>query len=358
MNFLADTADTAAASGSPRICHLFTSRETGGLEKHVLEQCVWQRDNTEATISVIAHPRYRAMFPEGIQFIGLNTDRSRRNPLLNLALLQLIRRHRFDLVHAHGGKPASLMKGLRRFIGARVVITRHNTPNPKDRIASHFDHRIAVSHKAVEGSSLDWTIIPNGTSVSTTGTYPQALDPSRPAVISVARLVPAKGADVLLRAWRRAEVGQAVLYLLGDGPERANLEKLAAELQLGDSVRFAGYQAQVASWYRAADLTVIASRYEGGPYTVAESLLAGCPVVSTDVGYVAENIPAQYLVDVEDALSLAVLLTAALGDLENLRDTFSPYIARARSKLTLEAMAAETWQLYRAALAPLSIAAD
>ncbi|MFD1217353.1 glycosyltransferase [Microbulbifer celer] len=334
-----------------RLCHLFTSQETGGLEKHVLEQCCWQAINTDARVSVIAHPRYRGMFPDTVEFLPLNTDRSRRSLWLNLALLRLMRRHRFDVIHAHGGKPADLMKNLQRFLSAQVVITRHNTPNPKDKVARQFAHRIAVSERAVAGSELPWTIIPNGTALpEPTETPFEVPEPGKPAVISVARLVPAKGIDTLLRAWARAEVGDAVLYLLGEGPQRSELEALAAELKLGDSVQFVGYQASVADWYRAADLVVIASRYEGGPYTVAEALLAGTPVVSTDVGYVAENIPAQYLVDVEDIQTLAVRLTAALGDLELLRDAYSPYVARARSRLTLDTMAGETWRVYCHAL--------
>ncbi|QIL91225.1 glycosyltransferase [Microbulbifer sp. SH-1] len=345
------SSDIVPVESPLRICHLFTSQETGGLEKHVQEQCQWQLESTDAEIFVIAHPRYRAMFPEGVRFLPMNTDRSRRNPVLNLALLRQLRRYRIDLVHAHGGKPAHLLWNLRRFLRARVVITRHNRHHPKDKIARHFEHRIAVSLKTVANSSLDWTIIPNGTRLPSAGEHHcDQVDCNRAVVISVARLVPAKGVDVLLRAWCRAQVNSAVLYILGDGPERAALEALAAELNLEESVRFMGYQRQVADWYRAADLTVIASRYEGGPYTVAEALLAGCPVVSTDVGYVAENIPAQYLVQIEDVPALAVRLTAALGDVERLRGEFAPYIARARNRLTLEAMAGETWKVYLRAL--------
>ncbi|WP_226668131.1 glycosyltransferase [Microbulbifer aggregans] len=334
-----------------RVCHLFSSQEVGGLEKHVREQCIWQRHNTGAEVYVIAHPRYRDMFPEGIHFLGVDTDRSRRNPLLSLQLLRLMRRYQFDLIHAHAGKPTHLMRWLQRWIHSQVIITRHNIPHPRDSLAKHFSYRIAVSHRAVSDSALEWRVIPNGTTLPEPGqSYREHLDTGRAAVITVARLVPAKGLDILLRAWAKAEVGDAVLYLLGDGPLRAELQQLADKLDLGDRVRFTGYQPQVADWYTAADLMVIASRYEGGPYTVAEALLAGCPVVSTNVGYVAENIPAQYLTEVEDEQGLAVLLTAAVGDREALRDSYSPYFARARARLTLDAMASETWQVYLAAL--------
>lgn len=334
-----------------RICHLFSSQEIGGLEKHVQEQCRWQLANTDAEIFVIAHPRYRHMFDEGVQFLAVNTDRGRRNPILSLKLIYLMRHHGFDLVHAHGGKPAQIMQGIQRFIPAEVVITRHNTGYPKDGVSRHFRQRIAVSKRAVKDSKLEWTIIPNGTETPVIGeSYRGLLDESRPAVLSVARLVPAKGIDMLVSAWARAEVGDAVLYLLGDGPLQEKIEAQVSALGVQDSVRFAGFQRATADWYPVADLMVIASRHEGGPYTVAEALLADCPVLSTDVGYVSENIPAQYVVPIEDEQALAVLITAALGDLDKLRDSYAPYFARARARLTLDAMAKDTWGVYQKAL--------
>ncbi|MCK7596389.1 glycosyltransferase family 4 protein [Microbulbifer sp. CAU 1566] len=349
---MVELAEGAQRDKPLRICQLFTSVETGGLEKHVQELSSWQLQNCEAEVYVIAHPRYRAMFPAGVHFLAVNTDRGRRNPLLSFELLRLMRRYRFDLVHAHAAKPAYLMRRLQRWIPGKVVLTRHNVANPKDSLSKHFPHRIAVSQMAVANSALRWQVIPNGTRLPKLGEgYRSVLDSGKPAVISVARLVPAKGIDLLLRAWAQAQVGDAVLYILGDGPLRAELERLGDELQLGERVKFVGFQSHVADWMSVADLMVVASSKEGAPYTVAEALLAGCPLVSTHVGNVAENIPASYLVDIGDTAGLAVKLTSALGDLEQLRDNYSPYFARARERLTLDAMATETMKVYRAALA-------
>ncbi|WP_295800686.1 glycosyltransferase [uncultured Microbulbifer sp.] len=334
-----------------RICHLFSSQEIGGLEKHVQEQCRWQLANTDAEVFVIAHPRYRHMFDEGVQFLAVNTDRGRRNPILSAILVYLMRRHAFDLVHAHGGKPAQIMQRIQGLIPAEVIITRHNTGNPKDKVSKHFRNRIAVSKRAVKNSQLQWEIIPNGTEIPETGdSYRGLLDENRPAVLSVARMVPAKGIDILINAWARAEVGDAVLYLLGDGPLHDKVEAQVQSLGVEDSVRFVGFQRAVADWFPVADMMVIASRHEGGPYTVAEALLADCPVLSTNVGYVSENIPAQYVVPIEDEKALAVLITAALGDPGKLRDSYAPYFARARARLTLDAMARDTWRVYLKAL--------
>ncbi|WP_406828319.1 glycosyltransferase [Microbulbifer sp. ARAS458-1] len=354
---MVETANDVERSKPLRICQLFTSVESGGLEKHVQELSSWQLRHCNAEVYVIAHPRYEAMFPEGVRFLPVNTDRGRRNPLLSIELFLLMRRYQFDLVHAHAAKPAYIMRRLQGWIPGKVVLTRHNVVNPKDNLSKHFPHRIAVSQMAVANSALPWHVIPNGTQLRDAGdSHDSLLDSTRPAVISVARLVPAKGIDLLLRAWAQAQVGDAVLYIVGDGPMREELESLAQELHLEGRVKFVGFQSRVTDWMAAADLKVVASSKEGAPYTVVEALLAGCPLVSTRVGNVPENIPASYLVDIGDTAGLAVKLTAALASLEKLKDDYSPYFARARERLTLDAMARETFKVYEQALAEKSTA--
>ena len=102
------------------------------------------------------------------------------------------------------------------------------------------------------------------------------------------RLGPAKALDVLLGALAR--VDGASLVLAGDGPERGRLERLAAELGVSERVTFAGPlpRAEVLALHRAADAAVLSSAWENFPHAVVEALAVGTPVVSTDVGGVAE----------------------------------------------------------------------
>lgn len=138
-----------------------------------------------------------------------------------------------------------------------------------------------------------------------TGTDPdlrRRLGLSAPAVLAVGRLVPIKGHDLLLRACARASAGAADLekpeiVILGDGPERERLLRLAAAR--GVTLRLPGFvpRAQVADWLHAADLYVQPSirlpngRGEGAPIATREALAIGIPVVSTgDVVALAEAI--------------------------------------------------------------------
>ena len=107
-------------------------------------------------------------------------------------------------------------------------------------------------------------------------------------VICVTRLVPIKNLPMLLAAIARVRGvdPSVVLVLVGEGPLRADLEARAAELGLGDSVRFAGYvpQAETAAWYRTADVFALSSDFDNSPNVVLEAMASGLPIVATDVG--------------------------------------------------------------------------
>lgn len=106
----------------------------------------------------------------------------------------------------------------------------------------------------------------------------------------VGRLVPIKRVDVLLRAVARArELGAPVrLAVVGDGERRTDLEGLADDLSITDSVSFAGYRADVSQVAAASDIAVLSSDNEGTPVSLIEAGAAGCPAVATSVGGVRD----------------------------------------------------------------------
>ena len=108
------------------------------------------------------------------------------------------------------------------------------------------------------------------------------------------------------------------LYLVGDGAGRRDLETLTARLGLEGVVRFVGKVDQTAlpDWYRAADLTVLASRSEGVPNVLRESLACGTPFVATRVGGVSEIAAGTTcrLVPAEDPAALSEAIAASLAE--------------------------------------------
>lgn len=107
-------------------------------------------------------------------------------------------------------------------------------------------------------------------------------------LITVCRLATWKGVDGLIEMV--ASLHDVGLVVVGDGPERLNLESLAHRLGVNDRVYFAGQvpRERIPAYLRACDLFVLNSRYEGLPHVVLEALAAGLPVVATAVGGIPE----------------------------------------------------------------------
>jgi glycosyltransferase involved in cell wall biosynthesis len=87
-----------------------------------------------------------------------------------------------------------------------------------------------------------------------------------------------------------ARVPDVELFILGDGPERAALERRVAELGLGERVRFlgAGTRDDVLTLFRAVDAALLTSAWENLPHTLLEALATGTPVIATAVGGIPE----------------------------------------------------------------------
>ncbi len=98
-------------------------------------------------------------------------------------------------------------------------------------------------------------------------------------VVGVGRFTTVKGFDVLVRAV--AKVPHAWLWLVGDGEERAVLEKLVAEVGITDRTRFAGWVAEPMHTIAAASVSCLPSRHEVLGNVILESWQAGVPVISS-----------------------------------------------------------------------------
>jgi glycosyltransferase involved in cell wall biosynthesis len=102
--------------------------------------------------------------------------------------------------------------------------------------------------------------------------------------VTVGRLVSWKQVDGLIEALR--EIPELGLVVVGDGPERPRLERIAQELGVSGRVYFAGQRSkrETLSLMAACDLFVLNSTYEGLPHTVLEAMALGLPVIATVVG--------------------------------------------------------------------------
>lgn len=131
-------------------------------------------------------------------------------------------------------------------------------------------------------------------------------------LLSVGRLSEEKGHIDLIEAF--SQLGPEVhLIVAGDGPEWPRLERRARELGIIASVHFMGHVADVSALYAAADVFVLPSYSEGSPNVILEALMAGLPIVATQVGGIPEMLPTGSLVPAHNVRELASAINRALG---------------------------------------------
>jgi len=136
-----------------------------------------------------------------------------------------------------------------------------------------------------------------------------------PRILTVAHLYPRKGVDTLLRAF--AEVSSnAILRIVGDGPQRIHLEHLAHNLGIADRVTFLGHLpfADLVAEYRNATIFALPTEQEGFGIVFLEAMASSLPIVATRVAAVPEVVDDGLLVDAGDENALAESIERLLGD--------------------------------------------
>jgi glycosyltransferase involved in cell wall biosynthesis len=248
-----------------------------------------------------------------------------RDLVATVRLARLIRRERPDILHTHTakagtvGRVAALLAGRR---GPRIVVhtfhghvlrgyfgpLRSRLFRLLERwLASRTTALIAVSPQVRDdlvalgvapperfvvirlGIELDERVAPEQNGRAESRRY-LGIGPDRFAVGWIGRMTAVKRTDDVLVAFKRLrdEGIDAVLCMVGDGPDRPDLERRAHELGIVRDTLFLGYQEDVAPFYAAFDALVLPSSNEGTPVSAIEALAAGRPVVATRVGGVPD----------------------------------------------------------------------
>jgi glycosyltransferase involved in cell wall biosynthesis len=311
-----------------------------GVDRHVVERLARRRPGAAAEV--------------------LPAVRTKRDAGAFRAHVRALRRLRPDVLHANLTTPASCRYALLAAAlvpGVRAVAVEQ-LPYPLDgrlqlalkrftsaRLAAH----VAVGEQAARDVERFVGLPPGSVRTIRNGVPDLELEPlprpfAGPTIGSLGRLDRQKGFDLLLRAL--AELPAVALVLVGDGPERAALERQATDTGLTPRVLFAGWQEEPRRHLTTFDAFVLPSRFEGFPLSVVEAMLAGLPVVASRVGSVPEAVrdgETGLLVPPEDPHALATALRRALDE---------PALGRrgrelAREQFTSSAMAGAFEALYR-----------
>ena len=186
----------------------------------------------------------------------------------------------------------------------------------------------------------DIQCIPNGVDLQRFYPIPAAVagmnDEERAkTVICVSKLRYEKGIDVLLQAWHlvHKQSPRARLVIVGSGPIQNQLERMASELGIADSVEFAGLQRDVPAQLHRGAIGVLPSRWEGMPNALLEAMACGLACVATRVSGSEDVIDHEtngLLVEPEDYTGMAEALLALLN---------KPDIARRYGQVARETIA-------------------
>jgi len=201
-------------------------------------------------------------------------------------------------VHTDFLSPWFVRRGNWRSPQVRMPFLNQMRCHIADRVLPHADgirvvsERIKASLLARYGSRIsEPTVIP--VMVDATAPEPARL-PAHPAftfsLITVGRLEPEKRVEDILAALQLVRVHYPMvgLFIVGDGSERPQLERIVRRLGLTENVIFLGWRTDVSALMAGANAFIQASAYEGYGRTLVEAALAKVPIITTDVGIVGE----------------------------------------------------------------------
>jgi glycosyltransferase involved in cell wall biosynthesis len=178
---------------------------------------------------------------------------------------------------------------------------------------SHIDPRLRPLTQVIPNAALD-------DSLRTLRQEPCVVArPGGPLLVACGRLNEQKGYPVLLEAVKRLQYERSVsLWIVGEGPLRASLERRVQDLAIADRVHFLGFRPNPYPFMAAADVFVLSSHYEGFGNVIVEAMACGAAVVSTSCPYgppeVIRSGENGILVEPNDAEALASGIRRVLDD--------------------------------------------
>ncbi len=222
-------------------------------------------------------------------------------------LRQFILTQGVDVLHAHGYKTDILGAIAVRGTACKVVSTPHGwsaNAGPKlqiyealDRLSFMFHHAVVPLSADLYGGLKHWPVIrrrlhfiQNGVDLSEVDAASGASSDLAeykargvPVVGYVGQLIPRKGIDVLIRAFAALPFADKLLCIVGEGPQRSELEGLAVTLGISAQVRFLGYRQDRIELLKGFDVIALPSSLEGIPRCILESMAARVVAVTTDI---------------------------------------------------------------------------
>ena len=301
-----------------KIVHLVLSNVYAGIEQHVNELVLNLEQESKTDVIIICNKEIASKFDSSnIQVIN---NFSRRSLIGLIKLLLKINKIKPDIIHTHGSKTTSIINVIKKFLPIKHVATAHGIKN-KTSVYKKATKLITVSQKVKESIDASSVVINNW--------YPPIVQDKKSLnndyVLAVGRLEKVKGFDLLIQSWINIKDS---LIIVGSGKEYDSLINLISQHNLDTKIQIIDEMSQedLADYYKNASMLVISSRSEGGPRVALEALYQEIPVISTNVGHMAEILPKELLAEPDNLESLKDLIETYVGNQNYSQDSIYEYI--------------------------------
>ena len=300
-------------AGAADVAIYMPSLEGGGAERAMLDVArgIAQRGLRVDMVLIKAKGPYIELLSDGVRLVDLNAKRAltslysftryllRERPTVVVSTLPEVnvmtlmmkklffkrvivvarRANNFSMEYRNASAKDRVVLNLeKRLLSSAnaVVVNSRGVEDDLKQIAPRISHLIRVIHNPVVWPD-------HSEKAGSPVTHEWFRDSDLPVIVSVGRLAPSKGHATLLEAFAELRKSHpARLVLLGEGPERSNLVKLAQTLNIYPDVDFIGFHINPFAYMSKARVFVLPSHYEGFPNSLAQAMACGTPVVSTD----------------------------------------------------------------------------
>lgn len=285
----------------------------GGAEQ-VITNLVEHTDKTRYAVSILCLEEPVGAFGKQLMEKGVQVASFRRKPGFDTSLVGQIRRylkrHQVAILHCHQYTPYVYGLSAAVFTSTKVIFTEHGRFFPDKRrrkrvllnpLLNRFTAYITAISVATKDALIQYENFPsekikviyNGLDDVRYLLPPDVglkkelgLPISARIMGTVGRLDSIKNQKMMIKALRQVRVSypETVLLIVGDGPERRNLEAFVAELGLTSHVIFTGFREDVHRFFSLMDVFLLTSFSEGTAMTILEAMASGLPTIVTDVG--------------------------------------------------------------------------
>ncbi|MCX8201884.1 MAG: glycosyltransferase family 4 protein [Candidatus Caldarchaeum sp.] len=296
---------------------------------------------------------------------------------LGVLLLSLLRHGQFHVCHFSTPKALFYLWPFAKIVSHRIILSLEGYPpyelsdaRPIQRMIGILAWRFSIELADHVAACSEWmrkVAVKDSGHAGKISTVHNPVDVERFAeaasksnghfrLLVVARLHRVKGVDLALRALRNLldrNTRGVMLTIVGDGPERARLKKLARELELDEYVRFEGLRYDVEDFVKQADVVLVPSRYEPFGMVAAEAGAAGKPVVASKTGGLPEIVEdgvTGLLFETENVVMLAEKISQLLKSEEDRKFVGLNASKKIFARFSPEAAAEKMFRVYLYAL--------